>query len=263
MRSGAVLGIALSGGKDSTVLLRTVQGIVGEIKNLRIVALTVDEGIRRYRPSSMEIAKKEARDLGLEHRISSFDGLFGGTLDSYVDQSELNPCTICGILRRRALNVMANEAECTHLLTGHNLDDMAQTVLMNVLSGDLERLLNLGPHRDPLPGHVPRAMPLRTTPETEVYLLAHLLGVRIHDMECPYSLTAKRGFYRDMLLKAEESTPGTRYALLRFLDQIKERTDRKSAPVGTCPSCGEPMVGSKNGSPCKACLLLRDLGVKG
>ena len=44
---------------------------------------------------------------------------------------------------------------------GHNLDDMAQTIMMNMQNGDLERTLRLAPHTStPLEGMVPRIVPL-------------------------------------------------------------------------------------------------------
>ncbi|KAF0872324.1 CTU1 protein, partial [Crocuta crocuta] len=53
-------------------------------------------------------------------------------------------CTFCGVLRRRALEEGARLVGATHIVTGHNADDMAETVLMNFLRGDAARLARGG-----------------------------------------------------------------------------------------------------------------------
>lgn len=40
-------------------------------------------------------------------------------------------CTYCGVFRRQALDKGADVLEVDHIVTGHNADDVAETVLMN------------------------------------------------------------------------------------------------------------------------------------
>ena len=173
----------------------------------------------------------------------------------------MGPCTVCGILRRQALNRAAQKAKVDVMVTGHNLDDMAQTVLMNVMTADVRRLARLGPHFDPIPGFVPRSMPLRTTPEAETYIASMLFRLPLHDLECPYAKTAKRGQFRDLLMRAEEDTPGTRHSLLRFHEQVGPLIPRGGVETFPCKRCGEPVVTSSTEPICKACSLLEALGV--
>ncbi len=254
------IGIAVSGGKDSILCLQMMHGISSEVKGVELVTITVDEGIAGYRASSLKIASSLAKDLDVPHEIVKFKDLFGMKMDQAVKKrKDIGPCTICGMLRRRALNSSARDLGCSLLVTGHNLDDMAQTVLMNIASADLQRLLRLGPHLDPLPGLVPRVMPLRTTPENETHLAAHLLGLPIHDRECPYSQTARRGAFLDVVLRLEDSTPGTRHSLLQFQTMVAERIKKDQPKVMNCPVCHEPVYGKEDGALCSTCNLLRSL----
>lgn len=260
LKRKGIIGAAVSGGKDSILMLKLLSEILEPVRDVELIALTVDEGIKGYRPRSLDISSRIADDLSIGYHVKSYGQLFGWTLDEMVKGIDMGPCSICGVLRRKALNMMAVEYGCGSLVTGHNLDDMAQTVLMNVLSADTARLRRLGPHLDPIPGFTPRYMPLRTTPETETYLAAVLLGLPIHDQECPYSVTAKRGYARDLLLQAESQTPGTRHSLLKFQRDISSHMPRENVNVDRCERCGDIAV-FENGRLCRGCQILEMMEV--
>jgi uncharacterized protein (TIGR00269 family) len=150
--------------------------------------------------------------------------------------------------------------DCSVLVTGHNLDDVAQTILMNIMNADVKRFSRMGPHLDPVQGLVPRAMILRTTPETETYLAAHLMDIPIHDTECPYAVRAQRGSFRDVILKMEMETPGTRHSLLRFHEQVSNCLESSIERSQRCSICGDMMVSPEDEPICNVCKLLGDLG---
>jgi len=254
------IGVAVSGGKDSIVLLSLLHEMIDTVKGAELISITIDEGIDGYRRSSLDIATSVTRTLGVESFVRSFGDLFNMDLDTMVARSDRGPCTICGILRRKALNISCLELGCENLATGHNLDDMAQTILMNVMSADLQRLARLGPHLKPVTGFIPRVFPLRSTPETETHLTAYLMDLPIHDLECPYALTAKRGSFRDLLMKAEGETPGTRHSLLRFHERLSPYLPREELAPSKCTICGDVVYGGAGMEPCKACALLQELG---
>jgi cytoplasmic tRNA 2-thiolation protein 1 len=65
-------------------------------------------------------------------KILSYDELYGWTMDSIVSQvGRKNNCTFCGVFRRQALDRGAAMLNVDHIVTGHNADDIAETVLMN------------------------------------------------------------------------------------------------------------------------------------
>jgi hypothetical protein len=65
-------------------------------------------------------------------KILSYDELYGWTMDAIVDQiGKKNNCTFCGVFRRQALDRGAAMLAVDHIVTGHNADDIAETVLMN------------------------------------------------------------------------------------------------------------------------------------
>jgi cytoplasmic tRNA 2-thiolation protein 1 len=65
-------------------------------------------------------------------KILSYDELYGWTMDRVVSTiGKKNNCTFCGVFRRQALDRGAASLCVDHIVTGHNADDIAETVLMN------------------------------------------------------------------------------------------------------------------------------------
>ena len=139
--SGDCVAVALSGGKDSTALLLVLHHLFGSREDIRLVAVTVDEGIAGYREATIRSAESLVQRLGVDQITVSFGEVFGDTLDTFLEGREPQACSICGILRKKAIVMGAEQAGATKLATGHNLDDEAQSVLMNILRGDMMRLV--------------------------------------------------------------------------------------------------------------------------
>ena len=65
-------------------------------------------------------------------KILSYNDLYGWTMDAVVAEiGKKNNCTFCGVFRRQALDRGAAMLNVDHIVTGHNADDIAETVLMN------------------------------------------------------------------------------------------------------------------------------------
>jgi len=251
---GGTVAVALSGGKDSSVALRLAHRYFDRRPTVRLVAVTVDEGIAGYRPGTVEAARTLAGSLQVEHRVVRVQDAVGTTIDREATDRDAPPCSYCGVWRRQLLNRAAREEGADVLVLGFNLDDLAQTVLMNLVRGDLDRLARMAPHRVRQPGLIPRVAPLADVPEREVYLYARLAGLPFDHAECPYAGRALRNRFREVVWDLEEAQPGTRQSLLtthaRLVDLLL-REEGSGAPA-RCRACGEP----SSGELCRACEFL-------
>jgi len=255
---GARLAVAMSGGKDSTLALHLIHKIYGKHRNVEIIAITVNEGIGNYRDEGIKIAQKNCKMRNIEHIVVSFKERYGVTVDEIAaGERKYGVCTYCGVLRRKLLNIAAKEIGADYLILGTNLDDYSQSILMNFVRGDLEKLARLGPHRKRMEGFVPRIFPLRTIPERENYLYALLTGIEFLDAECPYAKYAHRGIYKDIVYNLEYNTPGTRHSLLKAYEIIQPYLEEKfrGIKMNRCTVCGEPTPNIV----CKACVLLQEV----
>ena len=250
--------VALSGGKDSSLTLYLLHKFFGERLDIEISALTVDEGISGYRQESIDIAKSLCKKLGVELHIVSFKEEFGKTLDEIVENKKARACTYCGVLRRYLLNKKSRELGATKLAVGHNLDDEIQSIFLNYLKGDVNRLVRLGakPAVVSRKEFVTRVKPLRNIPEKETTLYCLLNGIEVHRSVCPNSKDSIRFDIKDFLNNMEEKYSGTKYNIIQFYDTLKPALLKtfkdKGGKVKVCPRCGEPT--SRN--VCKTCELL-------
>jgi uncharacterized protein (TIGR00269 family) len=254
---GDSVAVALSGGKDSTALLMILSRVLPSIADVPLVAITVDEGISGYREETIRSADRLVRKLEIEHRHIPFTEMFGDRLDAILKGRETRSCSICGILRKKALADGARAAGATKLATGHNLDDEAQSVLMNVLRGDLPRLAR-DSSMDTSGRFIPRIKPLMFIAEKEVatYLVLHDAWQDLP--ECPYAQHALRREARSMLSTLEYHHPGTMLRLLESRQKIGQACAGRVAtgPLRPCRQCGDPC----SGELCQFCQLRQSLG---
>ena len=250
---GDRIAVAFSGGKDSTALLLLLHAALPAWPDVTLLAITVDEGIAGYRDETIHAAVDLTTRIGIEHHIVSFASLFGGDLDMLLRGRESRSCTICGILRRRALTVAARQAGATKIAVGHNLDDEAQSVLMNLLRGDFPHLVQDAASGEP-ECFIPRIKPLAGLSEREIVTYLLLTGNYRELPECPYTGYALRSEVRVMLAELELQYPGTMKNLISSRDTIRKNTTRVSGQGGVqrCRECGEVC----SGEICQVCRIL-------
>ncbi len=254
LKPGDRIVVGTSGGKDSTTTVYLLKKIFSQRKDIEIIAVTVDEGIRGYRDRAIEVLRNYLKKIDVKHYIYSIKDHFGKSIDeiSSLDR-ELIPCTYCGVFRRSLLNRAARDLEANYVATGLNLDDTAQSIIMNFARGDLDRLARLGPHSIVKEDLVPRIQPLRPIPEKEVLLYAILNNIEFYHGTCPYADLALRNQFRKAIDEWESRSPGTRHAIVSTFDNLKPllMENYKNFKLNRCEICGDPTPGKI----CKACEL--------
>ncbi len=267
--------VGLSGGKDSVVLATILEETFADDPRLEIVALSIHEGIEGYRDESLAACRELTDEFGIRHEVVTYDEEYDVQMDEVVedDPMDMAACAYCGVFRRDALSRYATELGADKLLTGHNLDDVAQTAMMNLLEGDVSQIArNFDASLGPFPGaeddrvrgesddFVPRAKPLRDVPEKEVALYARFRDLPAHITECPHSSEAYRGEIQELLLDLEENHPGTRHSIVAGYEELAglaadEYRGQESAALGACDECGQTTARDV----CRTCSLLAAL----
>lgn len=279
---GERVAIGASGGKDSTVLIYVLK-LLNERYNygIDLVLLSIDEGIAGYRDDSLATVKRNQVQYDLPLKIFSYKDLYNWTMDEVVDYSGVrSSCTYCGVLRRQALAKGAMILGVNHVVTGHNANDIAETVLMNILRGDVARLesstqiMNQGGGSS-----VKRSKPFKYMYQKEIVLYAHYKKLDYFSTECTYAPQAFRGTTRELIKNLEAVRPSciidiiySGEALVLKPKNLKRTQPTKHVGVGadgsvslernteflnenSCEKCGY----LSTNRICNACILLKGL----
>ena len=120
------LVLAVSGGPDSTALLLLAARWVKRLKRApKLIAVTIDHGLRPEAAREAAMVKQLARRLGVPHRTLHWRGR--------KPRSGLQEAARHA--RYELLAQIATRARFAHILTGHTLDDQAETVLFRLARG--------------------------------------------------------------------------------------------------------------------------------
>lgn len=263
---GERVAIGASGGKDSTVLAYIMKTLNDRHSyNLDLVLLSIDEGITGYRDDSLKTVERNKIQYGLPLKVLSYEELYGWTMDKIVECVGLkNNCTICGVFRRQALDRGATLLKCNKIVTGHNADDVAETVLMNLLRGDVNRIersmdITTGDSSNPEQNEftMPRAKPFKYTYEKEIVLYAHFKKLEYFCTECIYAPNSYRGHAREFLKDIEAIRPSAILDIIKSGDSLTlNNTIKNSLPEQRkCSKCS--YISSQE--ICKACRILQGL----
>jgi cytoplasmic tRNA 2-thiolation protein 1 len=169
-----------------------------------------------------------------------------------------NNCTFCGVFRRQAFDRGAEMLKADKIVTGHNADDIAETVLMNFLRGDYHRLAKSVDIITGKGGHMPRVKPFKYTYEKEIVLYAHYKKLIYFSTECIYSPNAYRGNVRELIKDLEAQRPASIIDIIHSAESFhidsasltaKQQIKRK------CDNCGY----MSSNTICKSCILLEKL----
>jgi tRNA(Ile)-lysidine synthase len=125
-KSAPAIVLAVSGGPDSIALMwlaarwrRTLT------RGPRLIAVTVDHGLRPEAAREAREVKRLARQLDLPHRTLRWRGA----------KPKTGVPAAARAVRYRLLAEMARASGATHILTAHTSDDQAETLLMRMLRG--------------------------------------------------------------------------------------------------------------------------------
>ncbi|MTH99375.1 tRNA lysidine(34) synthetase TilS [Roseibium sp. RKSG952] len=115
------IGVAVSGGSDSTALLQLLAGIA-RTEGFELCAATVDHGLRAEAADEAVAVSRRSADLGVPHETLKWKGWDGsGNLQDQARRA-----------RYRLLAEWAQSHGIAAIALGHTADDQAETVLMRL-----------------------------------------------------------------------------------------------------------------------------------
>jgi hypothetical protein len=144
------------------------------------------------------------------------------------------------VFRRQALDRGAKIIGATKIATGHNADDIAETVLMNLLRGDIARLGRCVQAVTGAESDMPRCKPFKYSYEKEIVMYAYHKNLEYFSTECIYSPNAYRGFAREYIKDLEIIRPSVIMDIIYSAEfwAVDDSKGPKPAQSGGCASNG-------------------------
>ena len=260
LKKGEKIIVAISGGKDSAVVLHLLVKF-GYNPQAMILDLEIGSHSKKNLDNVRELCKK----LDVKLHVISHKKEVGRSVcymrSVLAEKENMRSCSVCGIMKRYLLNKHARLLGADKIVFGHNLDDEAQTILLNLMiSGAPELCANMGPEcaKSKNPKFVPRVKPLYFSYEDDIRTYSKLMGFPVNYERCPCAIGSNRFSIRDNLDEWEKKFPGMKMRLIKeFLSILPEirKGMTGSSPLMECETCGEP---ARN-KICAACTMLEKI----
>lgn len=236
--------VACSGGKDSTTTLYLLNKF-----GYKVEGLMIDLLIGSWSDRHLQNTKKFCDDNGVKLHVVNIRDDFGGSIrcvrSAVQSKIKVNNCSVCGVIKRWLLNREARKLGATKIATGHNLDDISESLMMNLFLASPNLNIGLGPKTMAVEDKklVPRIKPLYFCLNAEVERYSRHMGFPVIYSPCPCSYHAYRTDARRFLKQAEKLVPGATYniveSFLRLLPNLQELYPAKGE-LRYCDTCGEP-----------------------
>ncbi len=242
---GDRIAVAVSGGKDSLVLLWLLRERLARIPiHYELTAIHVDLG---FDPQPAARLQRFFEREGFSHRIVST----GHGPRAHSEENRENPCFLCSRLRRTTLFQTAAELGCNKIALGHNQDDFIETLFINILyAGQVAAIV---PRQPFFGGRLTVIRPLALFPAERVQRLAHRLQLPVVENPCPSQGRTRRWELRKWLTDLYASNDKVRGNIFHAMSRVnaeylppplkasRSRGRRKADPTAVPPfPDGEP-----------------------
>ncbi len=252
---GDIIGVGVSGGKDSNALLYFLNKYK-EYFGIEVYGIHIDEGIAGYRDKDTEKLLEISKRYNIKVFIYNFKDYFNIRLDEAVKlNSELKSCTICGVWRRWLMWKASKDLNITKIATAHNINDELQTILINIFEGNIKDILKSGPYTGIVEeDFVPRIKPFYFNSEKENLIYSTIYDLSPKYGECPFITGQFRDIIRSELYKIEDKYPSFHEKFINnFLEVLKyakkDYKEKNVIKLKKCKFCGYPTTREI----CRAC----------
>lgn len=197
---GERVAIALSGGKDSMLLLHAMKHLSRyHPAKFDLIAIFIDLGFDNI---NIEAMQKECEKLQVPLVIRKTE-IAPLVFDI---REESNPCALCAKMRRGAIHDAALENGCRTIALGHHRDDAIETFAMNLIYEGRIGCFQPVTYLDRKDVRTIRPMIYLT--ERQIANTVERLEIPVVKNPCPMDPTSMRKETKDLLKEAEERFPG-------------------------------------------------------
>jgi len=213
IEDGDKILVGLSGGKDSLALLELLSKRSQVFKpRFSVVAAHICMSNIPYK-SDLDYLKEYASSLDIP--FVTYETSFDPSTDT-----RKSPCFLCSWNRRKALFSAAKELGCNKIALGHHMDDILQTLLMNMtFQGAFS---SMPPKLRMRKFDMTIIRPLCLVHEADLIQLASIRNYRKQVKNCPYESQSNRSSMKNVLKSLEALSSEARYSLWGSMTNVQE-----------------------------------------
>ncbi|MDE5678363.1 ATP-binding protein [Phocaeicola sp.] len=213
IEDGDKILVGLSGGKDSLALLELLARRSRILKpKFAVVAVHVAMTNIPYQ-SDINYLREYAESFGVQ--FFHYETFFDPSTDT-----RKSPCFLCSWNRRKALFTVAKEQGCNKIALGHHMDDILETLLMNLtFQGSFSAMPpKLVMHKFDMT----IIRPMCLVHEADLVEMARIRSFRKQIKNCPYESQSNRSDMKEVLRSLERLNPEARYSLWGSMTNVQE-----------------------------------------
>ncbi len=202
--------LAVSGGKDSLSLLRVMKERLKFVPiDYEVIACHVDMGFDWV---DIEGLKNHFEREGVRYVVAKPE-------KEWMENKPFT-CFWCSWTRRRVLFSLASEMGCSKLALGHHMDDIIETMLLNLLfNGEVS---TMKPSQEMFKGRFTIIRPLAYVQEKELKRLAARLDLPVIKSQCVNGENSKRRLVKGMISEVERHNRNVKKNIFRSLQRVRE-----------------------------------------
>lgn len=213
IEDGDKILIGLSGGKDSLALVELLAKRARVFKpKFSVVAVHVVMKNIPYQ-SDIEYLREYVESFGVPFVL--YETEFDASTDS-----RKSPCFLCSWNRRKALFTVAKENGCNKIALGHHMDDILETLLMNITYQGA--FSSMPPRLVMNKFEMVIIRPMCLVHESDLIEMAQVRGYRKQVKSCPYESQSSRSTMKGVLKQLEVMNPEARYSLWGSMTNVQE-----------------------------------------
>lgn len=213
IEDGDKILIGLSGGKDSLALVELLAKRARVFKpKFSVVAVHVVMKNIPYQ-SDVQYLKEYVEAFGVPFVL--YETEFDATTDS-----RKSPCFLCSWNRRKVLFAVAKEYGCNKIALGHHMDDILETLLMNITYQGA--FSSMPPRLVMKKFDMVIIRPMCLVHESDLIEMAQVRGYRKQVKNCPYESQSSRSTMKGILKQLEAMNPEARYSLWGSMTNVQE-----------------------------------------
>lgn len=212
LEDGDKILVGLSGGKDSLALLEllALRSRIYKPKFSVVAAHVVMKNISYE--SDMDYLRSYAESLGVP--FICYETSFDPSTDT-----RKSPCFLCSWNRRKALFTVAKEQGCNKIALGHHMDDILETLLMNMtFQGAFS---TMPPKLVMRKFDMTIIRPMCLVHEADLLQMAAYRGYKKQIKNCPYEKDSNRSSIKEVFHTLEKLNPEARYSLWGSMSNIQ------------------------------------------